>query len=187
MIHVLRPRRIIEVGSGFSTAVMLDACDELSLHPNITCIEPYPERLKSLLRTTDKVEIIDSAVQKVPQTLFQELGRGDILFIDSTHVMKSGSDVHYELFEILPTLQPGVVIHFHDLPYPFEYPLKWVFDQNYSWNEAYAVRAFLMYNRQFSPLYSNSFMAMHERTLVKHHYPDFPENPGSSFWIRRRL
>jgi predicted O-methyltransferase YrrM len=185
MIHVLRPRRIIEIGSGFSTACMLDTVNELSVRPKITCIEPYPERLRSLLRTANEVEIMETPVQKVPQSRFAELGSGDILFIDSTHVMKSGSDVHYELFEILPSLRAGVVVHFHDLPYPFEYPLQWVFKDNYSWNEAYAVRAFLMYNDHFSPFYSNSFIAMHERALVNELYPDFPDNPGTSLWIRK--
>ena len=127
------------------TASLLDTADELSLRPRITCIEPYPERLRSLLRTADEVEILETPVQKVSLSRFAELGSGDILFIDSTHVLKSGSDVHYELFEILPSLQPGVAVHFHDLPYPFEYPLQWVFEENYSWNEAYAPRAFLIY------------------------------------------
>jgi len=185
MIHVLRPRRIIEIGSGFSTACMLDTADELSVRPRITCIEPYPERLRSLLRTADEVEILETPVQKVSLSRFAELGSGDILFIGSTHVLKSGSDVHYELFEILPSLQPGVAVHFHDLPYPFEYPLQWVFEENYSWNEAYAVRAFLMYNNDFSPFYSNSFIAMRDRALLDEFYPKFPDNPGTSLWIRK--
>ncbi len=185
MIDVLRPRQIIEIGSGFSTACMLDTFDELAIRPKLTCIEPYPDRLRSLMRATDDVEILETPVQKVPPEQFSQLGNGDILFIDSTHVLKSGSDVHYELFEVLPALRAGVVVHFHDLPYPFEYSLKWVFDDNYSWNEAYAVRAFLMYNSDFSPFYSNSFIAMHEHPLVQKLYPTFPANPGSSFWIRK--
>jgi predicted O-methyltransferase YrrM len=185
IINALRPTRIIEVGSGFSTACMLDTADEIGLKPTITCIEPYADRLRNLLRPNDNVEILECPVQKVPLRRFEELSSGDVLFIDSTHVLKTGSDVHYELFEILPILKPGVLIHFHDIVYPFEYPLDWVFKSNYSWNEAYAVRAFLMYNDAFTPFYSNSVMAQLQRPLVERLYPGFPENPGSNLWIER--
>jgi methyltransferase family protein len=185
MINFLRPRGIVEIGSGFSTACMLDTLDEIALPARITCIEPYPERLRGLLRGHDQVEILECPVQDVPVARFSELDAGDILFIDSTHVLKSGSDVHYELFEIIPTLKRGVMIHFHDLMYPFEYPLGWIFDTNYSWNEAYAVRAFLMYNECFVPFYSSSLVLQLERPLVARLFPAFPENPGTNLWIRR--
>ena len=81
-------------------------------------------------------------VQDVPIDEFRALGSGDVLFIDSSHVLKTGSDVHRELFEILPALASGVLIHFHDIDYPFEYPDLFLFERRYSWNEAYAVRAF---------------------------------------------
>lgn len=183
MIRHANPRRIIEVGSGFSTACMLDTLDELGRGVRMTCIEPYPERLKSLLRPADPVKIIESPVQDVPVERFAELQSGDILFIDSTHVVKTGSDVHYELFEILPALAPGVFIHFHDVLYPFDYPLEWVFDQNYSWNEAYFVRAFLMYNKQYSIFYSSSYMMHYARSVVNMYFADFPLNPGSGLWL----
>ena len=183
MIKHANPHRIIEVGSGFSTACMLDTLDELGRGVSMTCIDPYPDRLKSLLRPGDQVEIIESAVQDVPVDRFTELQSGDILFIDSTHVVKSGSDVHYELFEILPNIAPGVFVHFHDVMYPFEYPLEWVFAQNYSWNEAYVLRAFLMYNKQFSVFYSSSYVMHYARSLVTKHFASFPTNPGSGLWL----
>jgi predicted O-methyltransferase YrrM len=183
MIANFRPRRIIEVGSGFSTACILDTLDEIGHSLQLTCIEPHPDRLKSLLRPTDILEIIESPVQNVPLDRFQELESNDILFIDSTHVVKSGSDVHYELFEVLPSLRPGVLIHFHDVMYPFEYPLEWVFDQNYSWNETYFVRAFLMHNRSYSVFYSSSYMAQQEPDMIKEHFPTFPANPGTGLWL----
>jgi hypothetical protein len=181
----VKPSRIIEIGSGFSTACMLDSSEEIGITPEITCIEPYADRLKSLLRPADKVEILESPVQDVSVDRFKALEKNDILFIDSTHVLKSGSDVHYELFEILPVLKSGVYVHFHDLMYPFEYPPDYVFDTNYSWNEAYAVRAFLMYNRVFAPFYSSSLLLQLENAYVKKLYPDFPANPGSNLWIVR--
>ena len=180
MINALKPHRIIEIGSGFSTACMLDAIDELGLSTKVTCIEPYADRLRGLLRRGDAPEILEKPVQQVELTRFSELQDGDILFIDSTHVLKTGSDIHYELFEVLPSLNPGVVVHFHDLPYPFEYPSQWVFEQNYSWNEAYGVRAFLTYNLVFRPLYSNSLMATYEPDLLRSLFPKFPDNPGGA-------
>jgi predicted O-methyltransferase YrrM len=185
MINHLRPRRIIEVGSGFSTACMLDTLDELGHRARITCIEPYPDRLRSLLRKNDDVEVLESPVQDIPVDRFTKLEAGDILFIDSTHVVKTGSDVHYEIFEVLPRLQAGVMVHFHDVPYPFEYPQEWIFGDNYSWNEAYFVRAFLMYNRAFSIFFSGSYMRLHSAQVVAEHFAGFPANPGTNLWLKK--
>jgi predicted O-methyltransferase YrrM len=186
MIAHWRPARVVEIGSGFSTACMLDSADECGLPDmRITCVEPYPNRLHSLLRPADyeRVEVLPTGVQSVPIELFDTLHAGDILFIDSTHVLKTGSDVHYELFGILPRLRPGVVVHVHDCPYPFEYPELWVVERNYSWNEAYALRAFLMYNRKFSVLFWNTYLARVCRARLMADYPAFLSSPGSSIWL----
>lgn len=189
MIRVHRPRRIIEIGSGFSTACALDTIDELQLRKSIqiTCIEPYPERLEKLLRASDRdvVSVLRQAVQAVDLSLFSELQANDILFIDSTHVLKTGSDVHFELFYILPCLKPGVLIHFHDIHFPFEYPRQWIYDRNFSWNEVYALRAFLSYNNSFRILFYNDLFARAERTLVEQTYPYFLINPGGALWMTR--
>jgi len=127
----------------------------------ITCIEPYPSRLKQLLLPGDerRVSLIEAPLQTVSvDQIVTPLEPGDFLFIDSTHVLKTGSDVHYELFHILPRLRPGVIIHFHDCPYPFEYPDRWIFELNYSWNEAYALRAFLMHNECYKVLFWASLL-----------------------------
>ena len=156
MIFDRRPRRIVEIGSGFSTAAMLDALDALGDEScQLTCIDPYPERLRSLLRPQDnsRVAIHGVRVQDVDLAIFDTLGPGDILFINSSHVLKTGSDVHHELFEILPRIAPGVIVHFHDIQFPFEYPREWVFSKRWSWNEIYAVRAFLAYNSRFSTIF----------------------------------
>jgi predicted O-methyltransferase YrrM len=180
-----RPAHIVEIGSGFSTAAMLDTIDEHSLSTTITCIEPYTERLRGLMRPGDeqRVRIIEAPVQEVPLAEFASLHAGDILFIDSTHVLKTGSDVHYELFSILPSLRPGVLIHFHDIQYPFEYPDLWIFDRQYSWNEAYAVRAFLMYNKKFRIRFMAGLFYSRGQDLIAPIFPAFNEGPGSSFWI----
>ena len=188
MLLHFRPKRVIEIGSGYTTACMLDSFEEFDTYDfSITCIEPYPERLISLMREDDwqRVRLLRQPVQNVDVELFDSLEAGDILFIDSTHVVKTGSDVHFELFEILPRLQSGVIIHFHDVPFPFEYPDEWIFTQNLSWNEAYFLRAFLMYNTKFRIVMWNSLLA---REFGRHGLPEsstFMRNPGSSVWIRK--
>lgn len=189
MLRHLQPRRLIEVGSGSSSAVALDAFDMFfSTHPRVSFIEPYPALLKSLLRPNDhsKVEIINSPVQDVPPSYFTELESNDILFIDSTHIIKTASDVVYELFEILPRLHPGVIVHFHDIFYPFEYPSDWVIRRNYSWNELYALRAYLTGNRDWEILFFNDYFVRTERARVERDAPEILPNPGGGLWLRRR-
>src|SRR5262249_30901378 len=131
MIRYLRPRRVIEVGSGFSSAVMLDTNDLFcGGRVALTFVEPYPDRLFSLLRGSDrdKHTVIARPVQDVDLSLFQALSDNDILFVDSSHVSKVGSDVNHLIFQILPALADNVVVHFHDIFYPFEYPKDWVYE-----------------------------------------------------------
>lgn len=142
MLTVNRPSRILEVGSGYSTAVMLDAADRDGTTTDITCVEPYPDRLNSLLHPGDTVTLVQSPVQDVPLDTFTDLGAGDLLFIDSTHVAKSGSDVLYLYLEVLPRLRPGVLVHAHDIFWPFSYPQEWL-DEGRDWTEAYLLRALL--------------------------------------------
>ncbi|BBX47781.1 hypothetical protein MCOO_37960 [Mycobacterium cookii] len=189
MIAHYKPKNIIEVGSGFSSACMLDAADHVG-HSDfaMTCIDPDAGRLRSRLRAEDhsRVEIIEGLVQDVPVSTFSKLRENDILFIDSTHVLKTASDVHYELFSILPSLNEGVLIHFHDIQYPFEYPRQWLFDNNRSWNEIYALRAFLAYNSAFEVVFWNGLFAHRQRELVRDTNPLFLKNPGGSIWLRRK-
>ena len=115
-----RPKRIIEIGSGFSSACILDCADEFHLDPfTLTCIEPFPTRLRSLLAPQDEITLIESPVQLVELGLFESLSKDDILLIDSTHVLKTGSDVAHEIFHILPVLKEGVIVHVHDCQFSF--------------------------------------------------------------------
>lgn len=151
MMRRLRPKRVIEIGSGHSSACMLDT-SEVYLNDSVefTFIDVNCDNLRQNLLEGDrsKVEILERPVQDVDLTLFSTLQKDDLLFIDSSHVMKTGSDLHTIFFEVLPTLAPGVCVHFHDVRYPFEYQrsmlMKGVF-----WNEAYLLRAFLSYNEAF--------------------------------------
>jgi len=185
-----KPKNIIEVGSGFSSACMLETSRKF-LNDNIffTFIEPYPtllhERMK--LCRTEHAAVIPRKIQSVELTLFNKLESGDILFIDSTHVVKTGSDVMYELFEVLPSLRPGVIIHFHDIFWPFEYPEEWIFEENRSWNELYAIRAFLTNNFEYEILFWGNYWAKNIITSQdKQEVPLFMKNIGGSLWLRKR-
>jgi hypothetical protein len=189
MILHFRPRRIVEVGSGYSSACALDTTfDEAKLDCDIVFVEPYPELLRQLMRVGDerRVTIVPQPVQRVPIELFERLRAGDILFIDSTHVVKTGSDVVHELSKILPILAPGVVVHFHDVFYPFEYGYEWAIAQNRSWNEIYALRAFLAFNSRFEVIFFNDMFGQLRRELVAQTAPDFLRNTGGSIWLQTR-
>lgn len=189
-----RPGRVIEVGSGFSSALMLDVKDFYSLgDTDFVFIEPHPNRLYSLFSEEDKTScrIIEKSVQQVDIGLFTSLGKGDLLFIDSSHVGKVCSDVGYLLHAILPALERGVFVHFHDIPWPFEYPEEW-FRQGRVWNEAYMIRSFLQYNKAFEIMFFNSMMEWNHAELLKEKMPlvlKAPSSPtilaNSSLWLRK--
>jgi predicted O-methyltransferase YrrM len=150
MLRHLRPARVVEVGSGFSSALMLDTRDRHLPETEFTFIEPSPGILQGLLTEQDRadVRLLVQQVQHVPLDVFTQLGAGDILFIDSSHQMKLGSDVNDLLFRVLPALDRGVYVHFHDIGWPFEYPQQFAL-RGGAWNEAYALHAFLQYNSRF--------------------------------------
>jgi len=182
-----RPQRIIEVGSGFSSAVMLDT-NELFLENRtaLTFVDPYPGRLLSLLGENDKNrhEIIMDRIQNVPLERFDALQARDILFIDSSHVAKVGSDVVHLLTNVLPRLKQGVLVHFHDIFWPFQYPEQWIRDGR-AWNECYMLQAFLQFNETFSIRFFNSYLAVHHRARFEQMLPLSMKNTGGSIWIER--
>jgi hypothetical protein len=182
-----QPRRVIEVGSGFSSAVMLDVNDRRP-EPKmaLTFIEPYPERLERLLTPGDRqsARLITKPVQQVPVTEFDVLEANDVLFIDSSHVSKAASDVNYLFFEVLPRLRDGVLVHVHDIFYPFEYPLAWL-KEGRAWNELYLLRAFLQYNSAFEIVLFNNFAAQQFADIVAERMPQLAVDAPSSMWLRK--
>jgi Methyltransferase domain len=151
----------LDLGSGYSSALMLDMSDlYFEGGTQFTFVEPYPELLRSILTEEDKknVEIIPNRVQDVSLDKFSSLAEGDILFVDSSHVCKVGSDVNTLFFEILPSLASGVYVHIHDIFFPFEYPTEWIYEGR-AWNEAYLLRAFLQYNPTFKIVLFNALVA----------------------------
>jgi hypothetical protein len=194
MIRHAKPDRIIEVGSGYSSCVILDT-NELFFDNAISCtfIDPYPERFLSLLKDgdQDRVEIITKRLQDVDSDQFLLLSAGDILLVDSTHVSKVGSDVNHVFFDILPGLNSGVYIHFHDVFYPFEYPKEWIY-QGRAWNEIYLLRAFLQYNEAFRIIFFNTFLErffkdrlVQEFPLCIRKYTQKKETVNGSIWLRK--
>jgi predicted O-methyltransferase YrrM len=187
MLRHFKPGRIIEIGSGFSSAVMLDTNDAfLGGAADITFIETRPERLLALAKPGDDLQsrIIQRRVQDVDVSVFDKLEEDDFLFVDSSHVVKFGSDVSHIVFEILPRLARGVILQFHDVFWPFEYPKAWVASGR-AWTEAYLLRAFLEHNDVFKILYFNSFMALFHRDVLTQKMPLCLQNPGGSLWLSK--
>ncbi len=186
MLRILKPKRMIEVGSGYTSAVALDT-NELYLDNRITLtfIEPYPELLQSLLKKGDKIDLFATGLQEIALDKFKLLEEGDILFIDSTHVSKIGSDVNYLFFEILPILNSGVYIHLHDIFYPFEYPKQWIYG-GMIWNELYLLRAFLMNNLNYEIVFFQNMMEKKHMNIFLENWPlDMPVH-GGSIWLRKK-
>jgi hypothetical protein len=188
MILHLRPKRIIEVGSGFSSAMMLDINERHSGGAvEHTFIEPYPSRLREQLHPGDlkRHRLHQQPVQAVPLVEFQDLEANDILFVDSSHVCKIGSDLNHILFNVLPALRPGVVVHFHDIYWPFEYPQEWIVERKRAWNECYILRAFLQYNDAFKIVLYAQYLKHKHGALMREFFPAWWDEPGSALWIRK--
>jgi hypothetical protein len=186
MLRHLRPKNVIEIGSGFSTLVAAEVNRRFfGSKMNLTCVEPFPRQF--LIDGVDGVaELVKAKVQQVEPSLFETLATNDVLFIDSSHVSKTGSDVNHILFEILPSLKQGVYIHFHDIFLPDDYPQKWAIEDGRNWNEQYLIHAFLQYNQHFEIGWSSYFMATRHPADTSHVFHRFPSlGAGGSLWIRR--
>jgi len=187
LLRAWRPRRFVEVGSGFSTLLVADVNRRfLGGAMKIHCVEPYPQA--SLLAPTLGIEqLIASKVQEIGFGPFDALEAGDVLFIDSSHVAKTGSDVNHLCFEVLPRLRKGVRVHFHDIFLPEDYPKPWVLDENRSWNEQYVVRSLLMYSSHFRVLFGSghAFAAHPDLLRGALRDPDGAYYGGGSLWIEK--
>lgn len=115
--------------------------------------------------------LVKQKVEDVDLAFFDAFEENDLLFIDSSHVSKAGSDVNYLFFEVLPRLKPGVVVHIHDIFLPDEYPKVWVIDQGRNWNEQYLLRAFLQFNREWEILWAAHFMGTRHTMAVQQTFP----------------
>ncbi len=187
MLRHFRPRRMIEVGCGWSSLVTARVNREHldgSLH--FTCVEPYPpDFLTGGVEGISK--LIPERVEDLAPEQFLELGDGDVLFIDSSHTVKTGGDVVFLFQEVIPRLNAGVIVHIHDIFMPSDYPQEWVLSGR-AWNEQYLVQAFLAFNSAFRVLLGVAWLSHSHSELLTAVLPDYPEkyaNGGGSLWIRR--
>jgi len=188
LLRAWKPRRIIEVGSGFSTLLMADVNRRfLGREVSISCIDPYPPVF--LRHGTDGIgHQVERRVQELPLEHFADLQAGDLLFIDSSHVAKTDSDVNFLFFDVFPRLAAGVLVHLHDIFLPHDYPPDWVLGENRSWNEQYLLRALLMHSGGFEVLFgcSYAFWSYPALVIAALANPDGAGYGGGSFWMRRR-
>ena len=196
MLRDLKPRRYLEVGSGLSTyyASLAAARNRADDRPtDITCVEPYPY---PPLRRIEGIRLIQSEVQSVDLSEFARLGDGDVLFIDSSHVLKIDSDVAFLFLEVLPRLAEGVVVHVHDVSFPHNYPCpadRWIFGPGWPrfWNEAMLLQAFLCHNDRFDILLSLPMLEASDHAAFDHlgrrlAGDEYREQMPSSIWLRRK-
>ena len=185
MLRTHRPARVLEVGSGFSSLLTADVNQRFFNGAiDFKCIEPYPQ---DFLRegVPGIAELIVEKVEDVDIGTFNALGENDILFIDSSHVCKTGSDVNFLFFEVIPALRSGVITHVHDIFFPHDYPRQWVIEENRSWNEQYLLRAMLMYTLAFEPMFGSACAAILLPDLVRSVCGDLLT--GGSFWFRKTI
>ena len=187
MLREARPRRIVEVGSGFSSAAMLDLNEHVfGGGVQFTFIDPDMARLRPLLRPGDekRTTLIEKRVQEVPLDPFRALGENDVLFIDSSHVSKIGSDVNRLFFDVLPALAAGVLIHIHDVAGNLEYPREWL-DEGRAWNEQYLLRAFLMNNRDYRIELFTGWLFNTRHAWFREKMPLCARGGGGQLWLRK--
>lgn len=182
LIRHLKPQRIIEIGGGHSTQIA-NAALTANGKGKLTCIEPYPE--ERLTSAALNMELIQKRVEEIDVDFFACLEANDILFIDSSHTVKFGSDVCFEFLEVLPSLKPGVWIHVHDIFFPHDYPAEWLLKRRLALNEQYLLEAFLSFNTSFIPQLANYWLSLEHAEEVTRIWPNTQMHAASSFWMKR--
>lgn len=192
LLRESKPTQVIEIGCGYSTqiaALALSQNQQEGKAGKLICIEPYPE--PQLTDFNLDMELIPEKVENIDLNVFDKLGAGDILFIDSTHTVKFGSDVCREILEILPKISSGVLIHFHDIFFPYDYPPKWLIEERRAWNEQYMLEAFLAYNNRFEVVLANHLLSVDYSQEVAKIWQEVSNwgkqyHQCSGFWIRKK-
>lgn len=187
MVRHLKPRRVIEVGSGYSTHILSAALRRNGEQGRLTIIEPHPGEMLDVdlphleRRLHQRVETVDPA-------LFGELQENDVLFIDSSHVLRYGGDVAFLYLDVLPSLARGVAVHIHDIHLPEPYPRVYFEQARYVWNEQFLLHAFLCHNADFEVLLPCFMLHRANDDVFRAAFPHYDparHRPGSSFWMRR--
>lgn len=188
MIREQRPSRVFELGSGYSSALIHAACEAnaaAGAPSEYVVYDPYP-RLELTGRAVERLRVVPLGARDIPLAEFESLGEGDVLFVDTTHTVKVGSEVNHLVLEVLPTLAPGVLVHFHDIFLPREYPRTWVEDRGFFWAEQYLLHAFLAFNETYEIVFAANAVAHEFPERVARVVPSFGQGvePGA-FWLRR--
>lgn len=186
MLRHFKPRKVVEVGSGYSSGLMLDTAAEHLPEAEFTFIDPYSTTILEVLKSQPpgRYRLLREDIRTVPLSEFAGLREGDIVFIDTSHVVKAGSDLTTIFSRILPSLPAGVLVHIHDIFYPWEYPMSWL-EEGRAYNETYFVRAFLQFNSAFEILYFNHYMETRHRDEIDRRLPGFFKDVGRSLWLRK--
>jgi hypothetical protein len=191
IVRHARPERMIEIGCGFSTlisaaAIQANRSEMPAYQCELTCVDPYPPAWLSGEHGVSR--LLRAPVQSLAGGLVEDLGANDILFIDSSHVAAIGSDVTCEILELLPRLRPGVLVHFHDMFIPYEYPMDWVREKKIFWNEQYLVQAFLAFNSAFEIVWAGHYMHRQcpARLAAAFRSYDAAISMPASLWLRRK-
>ena len=188
MLRRRKPRRVIEIGSGNSTLVAALALRKNGEDGQGECeyvvVDPFPRPFVAAM--PEIARVIAKGVEECDLSLFDSLGDGDILFIDSSHVVRIGGDVVYEILELLPRLSPGVTVHFHDIFLPLEYPKPLINQQRWFWSEQYLLQAFLAFNSAFEVVCANAYLAATYPEALASAFASFSAGvrPGG-FWLKR--
>jgi hypothetical protein len=193
LVRKLRPRRVIEIGSGFSSRVIAAALrrneKDSGKRAEYTLVDPFPENRLEQLPGVGRV--LRQRVELLDADLFQTLGENDILFVDSGHTVRTGGDVNFLVLDVLPILAPGVVVHFHDIPMPYEYAVTYFTNPQFRmfWTEGYLLQAFLCHNAAYEILLAMNFLMRDHAAMFRsawpHYDPTIHRFPSHSFWIRR--
>ncbi len=188
MIRHFQPRRIIEVGAGFSTLVAAQAIQRnaasVANAPQTTqliAVEPYPRDF--IRRGAFGIQHYQQRAEALGAAFFDQLEAGDLLFIDSSHVVRTGGDVNFLILEVLPRLAPGVIVHLHDIFLPYEYPREWLLEKRWFWTEQYLLQAFLIHNSKATVLLGNHFLERDHPQQLKALFPQALGWTGGSFWF----
>ena len=184
LLRHFKPKRLVEIGCGWSSLLMKRALDRNQTECHVTQIEPYPN--PALLELFPKDwQLHRTPLQRAPVEIFESLQAGDICFYDGSHCSKAASDVNWFFFEVLPRLAPGVIIHIHDIFLPDDYPDLWIFERGQTWNEQYLLQAFLMNNNDYKILIANAFLFKTNGKELEKLYRGVQPPYGCSFWMQK--
>jgi hypothetical protein len=190
ILRARRPRRVLELGSGFTTLLIGEACRRNAADGSPTehlALDPFPREQILGEKPPEPTVFEPTSATDVPLERFAELETGDVLFVDTTHTVKLGSDVNYIVLDVLPTLAPGVLVHFHDVFLPWEYPRGWFEEMRYYWAEQYLLQAFLAFNDAFEVVLPAMAVAREHPERLRAIVPTMtPGTRPGAFWIERR-